>query len=194
MQTQQQPAPALKQVRESKGGTKAPVHVADTDVVRIVTCRLEDVDVQLIHTNKENQLGPETSSVEHDSTEDGIAAIEARKKQPRLLPCPGVDFEHLESDNGLTDMHFNIEFKKPLGGCDIVRMAMNGGVLESPMPAAPTLQAGDEFIRDNLVLEVSAVENGTVKCVRGGHESDGAAFELGTVEATNLVHAYLQQQ
>lgn len=159
----------------------------------MVTCRVEDVNVDP-HT--ENAPCPVSSANAPDATAENTESTRAKKKQPRQLPFPGMDFEFLYSDNGLTDMHLNIKFKKSLDRSDTVRMTMNGGQLEDGALNVASLEVGDEFIKDGIACEVSSIENGKAKCVRGAvrHESDGAAFELDTLEATHLVQECLQKQ
>lgn len=84
------------------------------------------------------------------------------KKQPRRLPCPGVNLEFQQSAAGIKDSHVDLEFKKMEGKSESVRRAQKrlvsvltdleesgtGDVASDDDNEKREVEKGDEFICD----------------------------------------------
>lgn len=112
--------PTMKEIRECKKSDT--VHLKEHDLVRIATCQLEDKDTD---SDREQSPCPVTSEDVFEDTQ--IYNLRSRKKQPRLLPFPGLDLEFLQSKTGLTDIHLYLKFKKLYGGDTAVMTLQSPG-------------------------------------------------------------------
>lgn len=111
-------APTTKEIAKSEGKISDMVHLKDHDAVRAVTCNSEDLDF-----DPTKDVAPcDALSGEATDGNEAMHKLRSRKKQPRLSPFPGVDLEFLQSETGLTDLHFNLKFKNLLGDSSTVRM------------------------------------------------------------------------
>lgn len=184
--------PTMKAIKESEGRVSDTVHLCDQDVVRIVTCLEDDHDLD----PKKEQAPCPISSLSLEESVSPIDKAKAFRRQPRLLPYPGLDFEYLESETGMTDIHVNLRFKKLLGSSATVRRAQSVCVAAAVDAETGTgLSEGDELLHEGVPHEVSKVlGNGTVQCIKCGCESDGTDLELTKEEATELVDKFSMQQ
>ena len=94
--------------------------VTDFTVVRITTCQSEhkdddpNLDIQPMEVASSN-LDPDNQAQEKE-----LARID-RQKKARRCPFPGIDMEYIESEMGLTDLHFTIKYKKMKGNAEPVK-------------------------------------------------------------------------
>lgn len=153
--------------------------------MRVVTCSFEDLDF-----DPEKDVAPCPTF-----SDDGIGGntatdnIRAKKKQPRLLPFPGIDMEFLQSESGLTNSHFNLKFKKPLGGSSTVRMLQCRSIMAAEDGSNGGICAGDVLVKDGVSHSVESVTGDTVNCVRHG---GGKSVTLTVEKTTALVDACLE--
>lgn len=178
--------PTMKEIASSEGRVSDTVHLKEHDVVRVVTCNLEDLDF-----DPEKDVAPcpvfSNSGMRGDTAMDNIRSM---KKQPRLLPFPGIDIEFLQSETGLTDSHFNLKFKKLLGGSSTVRMLQCRSIVAAENGEPAGVVVGDQLVKDGVSYSVKSVTGDTVECVRHG---GGKSVTLTAEETIALVDAYLDQ-
>lgn len=85
--------PTMKEIAKSEGKVSDTVCLKEHDAVRIVTCNIEDLDFDPV---KDVAPCPTLSEpMEGNTVMDSI-------RGKNLLPCPGIDVEHLQSESGLT--------------------------------------------------------------------------------------------
>ena len=87
------------------------MEVKDTTLVRIATCRFEDEDAEADLDVAPMEVISSVLDPSNKEEKKELAKIE-RKKKARRCPFPGIDMEHIESDIGLTDLHFTVKYKK----------------------------------------------------------------------------------
>lgn len=185
--------PTVKEITQSEGRVSDAVYLKDRDVARVATCSVEDLDF-----DPEKDTAPcSMLSIDGVNFPTELELVRGKKKQPRLLPHPGTDMEYLQSETGLTDLHFNAKFKKPLGKSSMVRRLQSWLVPAPDERATVPITTGDELVKDGVAHTVSTVDTdeGTVECVRIGSGGNGASMSLTVEDATNLalVEAHLEQ-
>ena len=134
-----------------------------------------------------------------------LAKIE-RLKHARRCPFPGVDVEYSVTENGLTDFHLAVKFKKLLGDHEAVS-EIAGTQAALPTPTATDAEEGtivavvtedntapveldDSLIYAEQFYRVVSVEGNVVQMVRGIGDP-GAPIEIDRALATRLVNEYI---
>ena len=90
-----------------------------------------------------------TSAQDDVMAEDESEEVENMKKA-RRCPFPGIDMEYIVGEDGHTDLHFTLKFKKVKGECDAVREIST----KAPLPAlveeeeAPQEEAAEQNCDD----------------------------------------------
>lgn len=135
--------PTVREIAKSEGKVSDTVHLCDHNVVRVVTCLADDSGV---NRDKDQMPCPVVSGTPKNI--DPVDGIRRKKKQARLLPCPGIDIEFLESETGLTDAHFNARFKKLLGNSGTVKKLLSGGRMGDNDESDLAIEVGDPFVKD----------------------------------------------
>lgn len=181
--------PTLKAIKQ--GNVSDTVYLKNHDQVRIVTCRDDDIDVDPM---KEREPCPVITSSDVGGNDGDIDHEEiARLKNARRCYYPGLEFEHLQSETGVTDLHFNLVFKKLLGCSPTVRKAQLGGkVCVSKFgEELLELEVGDELVQKGKVYKVRSIDiekDKVVCCITGGTTSLTLAYE----EAKNLMNELVE--
>lgn len=184
-------APTMKEISSSEGKVGDTVHLKDHDVIRVVTCNLEDLDF-----DPQEDVAPCSALSEALIVgKDAVGDPKDKRKQVRLPPFPGTDIEFLQSESGLTDSHFNLKFKKLLGSSStaLVRQLQCRSAIGTDEWDAAGISMGDQLVKDGVAHSVESVSGQTVKCVRAGCEGEGTALSLGVDIATKLADACLEQ-
>ena len=112
-----------------------------------------------------------------------------RQKLARRCPFPGVDMEYIEGEDGLTDLHFAIKFKKMRGDSEpIADIVGKKAVQES---ATITIEEEDMLRYNGDLCQVQSVseDKATVVIVRC-FGSDKEETTITMEEATHLVNEY----
>ncbi|KAL3926662.1 MAG: hypothetical protein SGARI_005535 [Bacillariaceae sp.] len=160
------PVPKLKEI--DQGIARANVPLKNHTLVRITTCREEDKDED--NGREILPIGIASSNLNTVSDEDAklLAKIE-RQKHAKRCPFPGLDMEYTMGEDGMTDLHFTIKFKKMRGDSEAVldlirkRVVEGGAPGEQPIPAVVT---EDEILAveldDRLVYQGNAYKVVTV--------------------------------
>lgn len=144
------PVPTLKQVKEQS--ISETVHLRETDMVRIVTCRSDDLDID---SDKEAAPCPVMSGIEGLSFDAEQQESLDWLKRLKKCPFPGLEFEHQKSETGVTDLHCHAMFKKLLGRSPTVRKAQRGGRLTRSAAKKSTHSScatGDELMWNQKAL------------------------------------------
>lgn len=190
------PVPTLKATRE--GSLNDTVYLNDHDQVRIVTCRNDDIDLDPM---KEKEACPVTVGSDAIGEAGDIDPLEiARLKNARRCYYPGLEFEFLQSETGVTDLHFNLAFKKLLGGSPTVRKAQVGGTtgFEAPMAGDDLLEltVGDELVHSEQVCKVLSTDREKDKavCQLVGTVGRRDRVTLTCQEATSLMIALVEKE
>lgn len=185
------PVPTLKQMMDLK--VSDTVHLRETDIVRIVTCGNDDLDIDSkkdvapcpVLSETEAPQAPSFDAQQQESI-DGL-------KRAKRCPFPGLELEHQRSETGLTDLHIHIIFKKLLGKSRTVRKAQRGGRLTraAARKNSYTCAIGDELMWNEKVCSTVTLLDGKVGCAVSGKEKLGATIELDKQQAGMLVDNFL---
>jgi len=132
------PVPKFKDIDE--GRVRANIPLKNHTLLRIATCREDHVD-----DNPAKEILPiavVSSNLNTDTVEDAklLAKIE-RQKHAKRCPFPGVDVEYSVTENGLTDFHLAVKFKKLRGDHEAVTELIRRKVIIDTDTADPTIVA-----------------------------------------------------
>ena len=154
-------------------------------LMRVATCKEESTDNE--DELKEVQPAPVVSANAEQDEDMREAASTQRKLLARRCPFPGVDMECIEGEDGLTDLHFAIKFKKMRGDSEpIADIVGKRAVQES---ATITIEKEDMLRHNRELWEVQSVseDKATVVIVRCfGRDKEETTITM--EEATHLVN------
>lgn len=178
-------APTMKTMRDKQ---KAGLSVSDTvkldnhDMVRIVTCRENDIDAE--------------ASKDRDAATDTV--FDRSRPQKKRLVYPGCDLRFVAKE-GLTDLHIGFIFKKLPGNSGTVRKAQRGGALSPENAGDVAVGAADDSAasvavnadfrcrNDMCVVKEVDKEKGTIKCSPNWEDSDAECDTMDTLAVEALV-------
>jgi hypothetical protein len=187
---------AIKLAAKECGKDISTVELQDHQIVRIVTCREDDVDTDILK-DKVSAHGNPFGDDGGDKENNPPQPFDKSHPQRRWISFPGCDFFHEEST--YTNFHVALRFKKLKANAETVAKAQNGGVLgrlvEAPIGC---VKERDEFRYKKSIYSVKAIEDGNVKCKLTWEDSDDSDFDeehmlvLPLEQVTPLVKAFNQ--
>jgi hypothetical protein len=192
-------APTIKAIKEAakeSGKDISTVELQDHQIVRIVTCREDDVDTDVLK-DKVPAHGDPFDDDEGDKENMAAPPFDKSHPQKRWISFPGCDFFFEEST--YTNFHVALRFKKLKANADTVAKAQNGGVLGRAV-AAPicSIKEKDEFRYKERIYSVKVIEDGNVKSKLNWEDSEQSDFDeeqmlvLPVEEVTPLVKEFNQ--
>ena len=192
------PVPKLKDIDEQRVRARVPLKIHT--LLRIVTCRKDHVDADPAKEILPIAIASANLNTETLENAKMLARIE-RQKHAKRCPFPGVDVEFSVTENGLTDFHLAVKFKKLRGDHEAVTELLEGEVIVATAEGgsifavvteddtAP-VELNDPFVYDDELYKVVSIDGEVVQIVREIGDP-GAPIEIDLALATNLVNAYL---
>ena len=182
------PVPTLKDIDARK--KKANVPLKKSTLVRITTCRekdedaVEDMDIVPVAVAS-------SQAITSDNSEAETARIQ-RQMWAKRCPFPGMDMEYLETETGLTDLHFGRRFKKMRGDSEPVMDLLR----EPPIDDTDTeneddtaVQIGDKLVYQESLHRVVTLSKNGAGIVRA-FGTGNPTINIGIEECTDLVNKY----
>ena len=193
------PVPKLKDIDDVTA--RANVPLKNHTLLRIAICREDHVDAD---PSKEIlPIAVASSNLNTETDEDAklLAKIE-RLKHAKRCPFPGVDMEFTVTENGLTDFHLAVKFKKLKGDHPAVtelirRRAVVTSAEEGTIVAVVTVDEDDlpEVELDNVLIHDGALHKivsivGKAVQIVEKYGPPGAPITIDLARATHLVYEY----
>ena len=178
------PVPTMKAIKESNGLLKPTVHVRDIDEVRAMTCLDNTSAIENLDTLSDVEVFKALLEIDGFDPNESVL-------YNRLCPYDGVDIEHITSETGVTDLHFNVKFKTVLGSSLVATKAQTSAYTGKHKQLE--LQVGQMLKRPlngkDTLCNIRSIcrETKRVKLDVSGFESDGTAESIDIEEATSLV-------
>jgi hypothetical protein len=170
-------APSIKAIKtemDATGKDISTVELQEHQLVRIVTCRPDEVDEV-----PERNLPSANETVEDDAgVVIGFEPYDKSPPQKRWLPYPGCDFFYEQST--MSNFHVALRFKKLKASASTVAKAQwGGGEGRISVPSNTTVSPQTEFRYgpDGAVYSVRRVVDGRVKCKLTYEDSDDSDIE-----------------